>query len=77
VLRRHGRAVLLFCLYYALTSGSVWVLRRWVEDPPTVLEAGVIFGASLTATVLRFLLLRSWVFRSQQPEPADVAAAAR
>jgi putative flippase GtrA len=64
VLRRHGRAVFLFVLYYALTSGSVAVLARVVPDPPRVLEAGVIFGASLTATVLRFILLRSWVFRA-------------
>jgi len=76
VLRRHGRAVLLFGLYYALTSGSVWVLGRFVEDPPTVVEAGVIFGASLTATVSRFLLLRSWVFRSaRQSESASMKTA--
>jgi putative flippase GtrA len=64
VLRRHGRAVFLFAMYYLLTTGSVWLLGRVAADPPPVLEAAVIFGASLTATVLRFILLRSWVFRT-------------
>jgi putative flippase GtrA len=78
VLHRHGRAVLLFALYYALTSGSVWVLDRLVAEPPRVLEAGVIFGASLSATVLRFILLRSWVFRSTPKQlPADAVPAGR
>jgi putative flippase GtrA len=64
VVRRHTRAVLLFGLYYTLTSGSVWLLDRLVQDPRPFQEAAVIFAASLTATVLRFILLRSWVFRT-------------
>lgn len=61
--RRHTRAVGLLVLYFALTSGSVWLLGLVVDDPSRRLETSVLLCAALTATTIRFILLRAWVFR--------------
>ena len=49
----------------ALTSGSLALLHaRDVATRPGI-ELGVLVAANLAATVLRFLLLRVWVFRGR------------
>jgi putative flippase GtrA len=51
-----------FVLALALTSGSLAALHLLVSTPHRALELGVLVGANLTATLLRFVLLRRWVF---------------
>jgi hypothetical protein len=51
-----------FCLGLGLTSGALALLHTYVTDHPSA-ELGVLVLANLAATVLRFLLLRHWVFR--------------
>jgi putative flippase GtrA len=46
-----------------LTSGSLAALHAAATAPPLPVELGVLVAANLAATVLRFVLLRSWVFR--------------
>ena len=53
----------IFLLGLAITSGSLTVLSSVAPDAGRLLELTVLVGANLAATVLRFLLLRSWVFR--------------
>jgi len=62
VLRHHGQGLAVFGLAWALTASSLALLHA-TTDPPRALELTVLVGANLLATVLRFLLLRSWVFR--------------
>ncbi|GIG61092.1 glycosyl transferase [Longispora fulva] len=64
-----GFAVFLLCL--ALTSGALAGLHVASGTPPRSVELTVLVVANLTATVLRFLLLRAWVFR---PAPAPATA---
>ena len=53
-----------FLLGLALTSGSLALLHAKAPSASRTLEAVVLIGANLAATVLRFVLLRTWVFRS-------------
>jgi hypothetical protein len=53
-----------------LTSGSLAVLHAQATAPSRLVEATVLVIANLAATVLRFLLLRAWVFRAHLATPA-------
>ncbi|MCW2622312.1 MAG: glycosyl transferase family protein, partial [Frankiales bacterium] len=50
-----------------LTSGALHVLHAVSPDPHRVVELTVLVAANLGATVLRFLLLRRWLFRPRVP----------
>ena len=51
-----------FAMALALTSGSLAILHLMVSTPHRALELGTLIVANLTATLLRFVLLRRWVF---------------
>ncbi len=53
----------IFLLGLAITSGSLALLHSTAPYAGRLLELGVLVAANLVATVLRFLLLRGWVFR--------------
>ncbi|MEO6701937.1 MAG: bifunctional glycosyltransferase family 2/GtrA family protein [Jatrophihabitantaceae bacterium] len=54
-----------FGLGLALTSGSLAMLQALDPNPRRALELSVLVAANLAATVLRFVLLRGWVFRTR------------
>jgi putative flippase GtrA len=65
--RRHAarhqmQGLIVFGLGLALTSGSLAVLHAVSPTPPTTVELSVLVVANLAATVLRFVLLRLWMF---------------
>lgn len=62
VLRHHAEGLTVFALALAVTSGSLFVLHSLVSPTPHWLELSVLIVANLTATALRFTLLRGWVF---------------
>ncbi len=66
-LRHQLQGLLVFALGLALTSGSLWLLALLTSDPPRLLEVVVLIAANLAATVLRFVLLREWVFARKEP----------
>ncbi len=53
----------IFLLGLAITSGSLAVLHSSAPHAGRWLELSVLVVANLAATVLRFVLLRGWVFR--------------
>ncbi|MQA09056.1 MAG: glycosyltransferase [Pseudonocardiaceae bacterium] len=59
--RHQFEGLLVFGLGLALTSGSLATLNA-ITTPGRGLELAVLVLANLTATVLRFVLLRGWVF---------------
>ncbi|MEV4140345.1 glycosyltransferase [Dactylosporangium sp. NPDC049742] len=61
--RHQAQGLLLFALGLALTSGSLVALDTAAPAHPHLLEVAVLVLANLTATVLRFVLMRVWVFR--------------
>ena len=60
--RHQLNGLLVFGLGLLLTSGSLWLLAQVVASPPRAVELTVLVVANLAATVLRFVLLREWVF---------------
>lgn len=60
--RHQVQGLVVFGIGLALTSGSLALLEALRPDPARLLELAVLVLANGTATVVRFLLLRSWVF---------------
>lgn len=61
--RVHLQSLIVFVLYYFVTSGALLGLHTWQPEPSRWLEIAVLIVASALGTALRFVLLRSWVFR--------------
>ncbi len=68
LLRHHIRGALVFVLTLALTNGALLVLHGVDADPARWLELGVLVAASLTATITRYVAMRTWVF-THRPRP--------
>ena len=64
--RHQVQGLVIFALGLGLTSGSLAALGALIGQPPRAVELAVLIVANLAATVLRFLLLRVWVFRVGQ-----------
>ena len=75
VARHQLQGLGVFMLAWLLTSGSLVVLHAAAPSADAHAELVVLTAANLVATVLRFVLLRVWVFRSEAthdtPGPAD------
>ena len=61
--RDQGRGLVVFLIGLALTAGSLAVLHQAAPTATHHAELLVLLAANLTATLLRFLLFRTWVFR--------------
>jgi putative flippase GtrA len=62
LVRHHVGGAIVFALTLALTSGALAVLHGLDAAPPYALELVVLLLASITATVTRYVALRTWVF---------------
>lgn len=60
--RHQAQGLLVLGIGLVLTSGSLAALGAATADPAHGTELAVLITANLAATVLRFLLLRAWVF---------------
>lgn len=58
----HVQGLFVFALGWILTSSALLVLHALAASPATWVEIIVLTVANLLATVLRFVLLKSWVF---------------
>jgi putative flippase GtrA len=67
--RHHARGAAVFVLTLALTTGALTVLHALDPAPPRWLELGVLVAATPTATVTRYVALRTWVFRASPLTP--------
>ncbi len=66
-LRHHAEGLVVFTLALGgLTSGSLVLLHAVADPASRWLELLVLVAANLTATALRFILLRGWVFHPQR-----------
>jgi putative flippase GtrA len=73
--RHQVRGLIAFGLGLALTSGALGALHAATPRPSRAAEVAVLILANLVATVVRFGLYRSWVFRSSRAgSPARHAA---
>ncbi len=67
--RHHTQGLIVFGIGLALTSGCLAVLSALTDHPGRVVELAVLVGANLAATLLRFVLMRGWIFRPHRAEP--------
>ena len=76
-LRHQLQGLAVFALALALTASALALLRLAEPRPGRALELSVLVAANLLATLLRFVLLRSWVFRARRAAPARRGLAER
>ena len=68
IARHQIEGLVVFGIALAITSGSLAVLHLMVSQPHRAVELVVLVGANLTATAVRFVLLRGWVFHPRRAE---------
>lgn len=64
--RHHVEGLIVFGIALAITSGALALLHATAESPHHMVELAVLVGANLLATVVRFVLLRGWVFHPRR-----------
>jgi putative flippase GtrA len=75
VLRHYGQGIVVFLAGLSITAAALQILRLVDVDHTPLAEIVVLTIGSAVATVVRFLLLRMWVFKPRAaPGPAAVAA---
>jgi putative flippase GtrA len=62
--RHQAQGLAVFLAALLLTSGSLAAVHAINPNPGRLVEVAALVTANLAATVLRFALLRNWVFRS-------------
>jgi len=67
--RHQLQGLVVFGLALALTSAALYGLHAFSPHPARAVELVVLVAANLLATVLRFVLLRSWVFSARRSAP--------
>ncbi len=67
--RHQTQGLAVFALALGVTAGSLALLRAADPAASRGVELTVLVAANLVATVLRFVLLRGWVFRERRSAP--------
>ncbi len=57
-----------FLVGLGLSTGALALLHLAADEPSRILELCVVVAANALATLVRFLLMRSWVFRPRSPK---------
>ncbi|GAA4266868.1 bifunctional glycosyltransferase family 2/GtrA family protein [Frondihabitans peucedani] len=70
--KHQAQGLVVFGVAWLITAGSLLGLHRVAPDAGPHLELVVLTVANLVATVVRFVLLRTWVFR-RHARPADAS----
>ena len=68
-LRHHLEGLVVFGLGLAMTTGALALLERAPGTPSRGAELATLVAANAAATLLRFVLLRSWVFHPRRAGP--------
>lgn len=64
--RHHVEGLVVFAVALTITSGALGLLHVSAESPHHLVELAVLVAANLLATVVRFVLLRGWVFHPRR-----------
>jgi putative flippase GtrA len=67
--RHQAQGLAVFGLALALSAASLRLLEALDPSPSHLVELAALIVAGVLATALRFLLLRSWVFRAHRAAP--------
>ena len=71
VWRQHLEGLVVFGLGLAVTTGALGLLERTTDGPGRAAELAVLVAANAAATLVRFVLLRSWVFHPNRTTPKE------
>jgi putative flippase GtrA len=66
-LRSQVQGLAVFGLTWLLTAGALALLHSAVAAPSTALATVVVGTATAASTVVRFVAMRSWIFRTPGP----------
>ncbi|AUZ35451.1 sugar translocase [Arthrobacter sp. PGP41] len=66
------QGLVVFALAWSITSSSLLVLHAITPNSSSTMELVTLTGANILATLMRFVLLRIWVFRVRNPENENV-----
>ena len=72
--RHQLRGLIAFGIGLALTSGALLALDATSARPGRAAEVAVLVAANLVATLVRFALYRSWVFRGDRTAAPPTAS---
>ncbi|KAA1400196.1 glycosyltransferase [Aeromicrobium ginsengisoli] len=68
-LRHQLQGLLVFACGLGVTSGALWTLRAARGEGHPLVEVALLTAANLFVTVMRFVLMRLWIFRGVRAEP--------
>ncbi|KMO67141.1 Undecaprenyl-phosphate mannosyltransferase [Mycolicibacterium chlorophenolicum] len=71
--RHHLEGLLVFGIALTITSGALSLLHATAAAPHRMVELAVLVAANLLATVVRFVLLRGWVFHPRRTVTEGIA----
>ncbi len=71
--QHHLEGLLVFGIALGITSGSLGLLHVTSAAPHRMVELGVLIAANLVATIVRFVLLRGWVFHPRRTATKGIA----
>lgn len=79
VVKHQFRGLVVFGIAWLITSGSLFTLHAIHPDANSRVQLIVLTVANLFATLVRFVLLRVWVFRQQRADgyPNDISDSSR
>jgi len=69
--RHQAQGLAVFGVTWLVTAAALGGLHLLVPTPGTVLATGVLAAATAASTVLRFVAMRSWIFRSARSDRVD------
>jgi putative flippase GtrA len=67
-LRHQLQGLLVFAAGLAVTSGTLWAMRAIQGAGHPLVEVAVLTAANLFVTVMRFVVMRVWIFRRTPPD---------
>jgi putative flippase GtrA len=69
-LRSQAQGLAVFAVTWLMTAGALALLHATVTSPSTAVATVVVGAATAASTVLRFVAMRSWIFRREPRRPA-------
>ena len=64
------QGLVVFTMAWSITSSSLLVLHAATPNSSSTMELVTLTGANILATLMRFVLLRVWVFRARRTDGA-------
>ncbi len=72
--RHQFQGLLVFGAGLGITSGALWLFDRSTSASHPLIEVALLTVANLIVTVLRFVIMRTWIFSKRQPTDTEIAS---